>query len=135
MKNQTTKEAIKFTLFSISAGIIQITSFTILELTTSFSYWPSYLISVVLSVLWNFTFNRKYTFYGTNNVYKAMMLTLLFYVFFIPITTIGGNILEKDYSWNGFVIIGLTMLLNFVLEFIYTKYVVYYKDEKTNEEA
>lgn len=135
MKNQTTKEAIKFTLFSISAGIIQITSFTILELTTSFSYWPSYLISVVLSVLWNFTFNRKYTFYGTNNVYKAMMLTLLFYVFFIPITTIGGNILEKDYSWNGFVIIGLTMLLNFVLEFIYTKYVVYYKNEKTNEEA
>ncbi|HHW79987.1 MAG TPA: GtrA family protein [Acholeplasmataceae bacterium] len=135
MKNQTTKEAIKFTLFSISAGIIQITSFTILELTTSFSYWPSYLISVVLSVLWNFTFNRKYTFYGTNNVYKAMMLTLLFYVFFIPITTIGGNNLEKDYSWNGFIIIGLTMLLNFVLEFIYTKYVVYYKDEKTNEEA
>lgn len=135
MKNQTTKEAIKFTLFSISAGIIQITSFTILELTTSFNYWPSYLISVVLSVLWNFTFNRKYTFYGTNNVYKAMMLTLLFYVFFIPITTIGGNILEKDYSWNGFVIIGLTMLLNFVLEFIYTKYVVYYKNEKTSEEA
>lgn len=128
MSNQTTKEAIKFTLFSISAGIIQLASFTILELTTNFKYWPSYLISVILSVLWNFTFNRKFTFYGTNNVYKAMMLTLLFYVFFIPTTTFGGDYLETIHSWNGFLIIAVTMLLNFVLEFLYTKYVVYNKN-------
>ena len=135
MKNETTREAIKFTLFSISAGVIQIVSFTILELSTNFSYWPSYLISVILSVLWNFTFNRKYTFYGTNNVYKSMMLTLLFYVFFIPITTIGGDFLEKVHSWNNFLIIAVTMLLNFVLEFIYTKYVVYYKNVKEVDES
>lgn len=124
------KEAILFTLFSISAGIIQILSFSLLELITPWNYWPKYLISVTLSVLWNFTFNRKITFKGTNNVYLAMSLTFLFYVFFIPITTVAGNYFEVKHEVNGFIILAVTMLLNFVLEFLYTKYIVYHKQNK-----
>lgn len=119
------KEAILFTLFSISAGIIQILSYTILDLTTNFTYWPKYLISIVLSVLWNFTFNRKITFNASNNVYLVMTLTLLFYVVFIPITTYLGDYFEQVKNVNGFIILLVTMLLNFVLEFLYTKYVIY----------
>lgn len=123
------KEAVLFTLFSISAGIIQFGSFALLDLITTWSYWPKYLISIVLSVLWNFTFNRKVTFKGSNNVYLAMSLTLLFYLVFIPVTTIGGNYFETKLHVDGFIILAVTMVLNFVLEFLYTKYVVYYKNE------
>lgn len=124
------KEAFLFTLFSLSAGIIQISSFSLLNLIDSWSYWPKYLVSVLLSVLWNFTFNRKVTFKGTNNIYLAMSLTLVFYVFFIPITTILGNYFEKNLNVNGFLILIVTMILNFVLEFVYTKFVIYKKGEE-----
>ena len=50
--------AIKFLLFSASAGIIEIGSFALLNELTNWSYWPCYLIALVLSVLWNFTLNR-----------------------------------------------------------------------------
>lgn len=124
------KEAFLFTLFSLSAGIIQISSFSLLNLIDSWSYWSKYLVSVLLSVLWNFTFNRKVTFKGTNNIYLAMSLTLVFYVFFIPITTILGNYFEKNLNVNGFLILIVTMILNFVLEFVYTKFVIYKKGEE-----
>lgn len=124
------KEAFLFTLFSLSAGIIQISSFSLLNLIDSWSYWLKYLVSVLLSVLWNFTFNRKVTFKGTNNIYLAMSLTLVFYVFFIPITTILGNYFEKNLNVNGFLILIVTMILNFVLEFVYTKFVIYKKGEE-----
>ena len=71
---------LKFTLFSISAGLIEMGSFALLNETTGWTYWPSYLISLVLSVLWNFTLNRKFTFRSANNVAKAMMLVFLYYL-------------------------------------------------------
>ena len=124
-KQSTKKEAFLFTLFSLSAGISQLVSFTILDFATPWNYWPKYLISVTLSVLWNFTFNRKITFKGTNNVYLAMALTFLFYVFFIPTTTVLGDYFETKLHVHGFIILAVTMILNFVLEFLYTKFVVY----------
>lgn len=127
------KEAFLFTLFSLSAGIIQIASFALLNLIPSLTYWPKYLVSVLLSVIWNFTFNRKITFKGTNNIYLAMGLTILFYLVFIPVTTIGGNYLEQDLKVNGFLILIITMLLNFILEFLYTKFVVYKRTGVTSD--
>ena len=59
LMNKETLRAIKFTLFSISAGIIQILSFTLLNELTSLPEHISYLIALVLSVLWNFTFNTN----------------------------------------------------------------------------
>ena len=55
-------QVVKFTLFSISAGLIQVAAFTLMETVFHLPYWPSYLTALVLSVLWNFTFNRRYTF-------------------------------------------------------------------------
>lgn len=124
-KTSTTKEAILFTLFSLSAGLIQLGSFALFDLVTKWNYWPKYLISVTLSVLWNFTFNRKVTFKGTNNIYLAMGLTFLFYVAFIPLSTIGGNYFETKLGVPEYIILAVTMILNFVLEFLYTKFVVY----------
>lgn len=121
------KEAFLFTLFSLSAGLIQIGSFALLNLIPNWNYWPKYLISVTLSVLWNFTFNRKVTFKGTNNIYLAMALTFLFYVFFIPVSTLLGDYFETKLGVNEFIILAVTMILNFILEFIYTKFVVYHK--------
>lgn len=135
-KTSTTKEAILFTLFSLSAGIIQLGSFALLDLITEWSYWPKYLISIVLSVLWNFTFNRKVTFKGTNNIYLAMGLTFLFYVAFIPLSTFLGDLFETRFGVHEYVILAVTMILNFVLEFLYTKFVVYHKTKSLpiNEE-
>ena len=54
--------AVKFTLFSASAGLIEMGSFALLTALTDWSYWPRYLIALTLSVLWNFTLNRNFTF-------------------------------------------------------------------------
>ncbi|WP_162140076.1 GtrA family protein [Haploplasma axanthum] len=129
-QNSSFKQVLKFTLFSISAGIIQIASFAILnELIPIFNgdYGINYIISLLLSIIWNFTFNRKFTFKATNDVKKAMLLVLLFYIVFTPISAIMGNYFEKNGA-NEYIVLALAMITNFVLEFLYTKFVVY-RDE------
>lgn len=116
--------AIKFTIISISAGIIQIGTFTLMYEVFKWIYWPSYLISLLLSVLWNFTINRKYTFKSANNVKVAMLLVLAFYAVFTPVSTILGSLAEGS-GVNGFIVEIITMLSNFVLEFLYNRFVVY----------
>lgn len=117
-------QAIKFVGFSISAGVIQILSFTLLNELIKWSYWPSYLISLILSVLWNFTLNRQYTFKSANNVALAMIEVGLYYVVFTPLSTIGGNALA-NIGWNEYLILFLTMVLNMTTEFLFCRFVVY----------
>ena len=127
-------QMLKFTLFSISAGVIQIGSFTLLETVFRLPYWPSYLISLILSVLWNFTFNRRYTFRSDADITRSMLLVALFYVVFTPLSTIGGDALTKA-GWNDFLVLAITMILNFVLEFLYQRFVVYRGKIDTNDVA
>lgn len=129
---------LKFVLLSASAGIIQIVSFTILNelafkgIETGVGYWLPYLISLVLSVIWNFTFNRKFTFKSAANVPKAMLLVFLYYCVFTPLSTWGGNELEAI-GWNEYLVLAISMLLNMVTEFLYTRFVVYRNSINTNE--
>ncbi len=122
-------QAIKFTLFSISAGIIQIGSFALLEIFIK-DYWIPYLISLVLSILWNFTLNRRYTFKSAANVPVAMMKVFGFYLVFTPLSTYLGDLAESV-GVNDFIILIITMLTNFVLEFLFCKLVVYRGKEDT----
>ena len=122
-------QVLKFTLFSISAGLIQIGAFAILEIFIK-DYWIPYLISLTLSILWNFTLNRKYTFKSAANVPVAMAKLFGFYLVFTPLSTYLGNLAEKA-GVNDFIILALTMLSNFVLEFLFCKLVVYRGKEDT----
>ena len=116
---------LKFVLFSASAGIIEIGSFALLNELLDWPYWPSYLIALTLSVLWNFTLNRKFTFRSAANVPKAMLLVAAYYAVFTPATTFLGNWLAEDLGWNEYLVTGINMLLNVTTEFLYQKYVVY----------
>lgn len=134
--NDKKKELIrtlKFVLFSISAGVIQIASFTLLTEFTPLSYWPCYLISLVLSVLYNFTINRKFTFHSAANVSIAMLKVFLYYCAFTPLSTIGGNYLVESLHWNEYLVEILSMLLNFITEFLFTRFVVYGKQVDNDE--
>ena len=122
-------QAVKFTLFSISAGAIQIGSFAIMEVFIQ-DYWIPYLISLVLSILWNFTLNRRYTFKSAANVPVAMAKVFGFYLVFTPLSTYLGNLAEGA-GVNDFIILIITMLANFVLEFLFCKFVVYRGKEDT----
>ena len=124
---------IKFVLFSASAGIIQIVSFTLLTEFSGFSYWPCYLISLVLSVLYNFTINRKFTFHSAANVPIAMLKVFIYYCIFTPLSTIGGNFLVETLGWNDYLVEILSMLLNLDTEFLYTRFVVYGKQVDNDE--
>ena len=126
---QSLWQVIKFTLFSISAGVIQVASFAILELFIT-DYWIPYLTSLLLSILWNFTLNRKYTFKSAANVPVAMAKVLGFYLVFTPISTWLGNLAEAR-GINDFLILAVTMICNFVLEFLFCKFVVYCGQENT----
>lgn len=130
-KNKSVWQAIKFTLFSVSAGIIQVGAFTILEIFIK-DYWIPYLASLVLSILWNFTLNRRYTFKSAANVPVAMAKIFGFYLVFTPVSTWLGNLAE-GWGINDFVILAITMLANFVLEFLFCKFVVYRGNEDTLE--
>lgn len=127
--NKQMWQAVKFTLFSVSAGIIQIVSFALFEIFIK-DYWIPYLISLVLSILWNFTLNRRYTFKSAANVPIAMAKVFGFYLIFTPLSTYLGNIAE-GYGINDFIILIATMLANFVLEFLFCKFVVYRGKEDT----
>ena len=122
-------QVVKFTLFSISAGIIQISSFALIEIFIQ-DYWIPYLSSLVLSILWNFTLNRRYTFRSAANVPVAMVKVFGFYLVFTPLSTYLGNLVEA-HGVNDFIILIVTMLTNFVLEFLFCKFVVYRGQEDT----
>ncbi len=124
-------QVVKFTLFSVSAGIIQIGSFALLELFIQ-EYWIPYLTSLVLSILWNFTLNRRYTFQSAANVPVAMAKVFGFYLVFTPLSTVLGNMAEAK-GGNDFLILIITMLANFVLEFLFCKFIVYRGQENTRE--
>ncbi len=127
-------QAIKFTLFSASAGIIQAVSYTLLfELLLNSNqkyHWISYLISLVLSVLWNFTFNRRYTFRSAANIPIAMAKVFGFYLVFTPLTLWGGQWLV-NLGVNNYIVEAATMILNLICEFFFCKYVVYRGKENT----
>lgn len=129
--NKETLRAIKFTLFSISAGIIQIVSFTLLNELTPLPEHISYLFALVLSVLWNFTFNRRYTFQSAGNVPKAMVLVALFYCVFTPVSTWVEKTLV-GLGWNEYLVTVINMVCNFVTEYLYDKFVVFRNDTDTN---
>ena len=112
-------------LFSISAGVIEFISFAALDHFTNWQYWPKYLIALILSVLWNFTLNREFTFKSANNVPVAMMKVACFYAVFTPVTTILGNYLAETKGWNDILVTGLNMALNLVTEYLYDRYYVF----------
>lgn len=125
---KNTKEivrALKFTVISLSAGIIQIGSFTLLNEVFNLPHPEiSHLIALVLSVIWNFTINRKVTFKSSNNIIKSMILVALFYVVFTPASTFFMK-WATGLGWNEYLVEGINMLANFVLEFLFTRFVVY----------
>lgn len=133
--NDTKKELIrslKFTLFSISAGIIQVLSFTIFEEFLHLTHWISYLISLILSVLWNFTLNRKFTFYSASNVPIAMLKVAVFYLIFTPLSTWWAAVLTgENVGWNEYLVLIITMLINFVTEYLYDRFFVFGKSIDT----
>ena len=122
-------QVLKFTFFSVSAGLIQIGSFALLEIFIK-DYWIPYLVSLVLSILWNFTLNRRFTFKSAANVPVAMAKVFGFYLVFTPLSTYLGNLAE-GFGVNDFIILILTMLANFILEFLFCKFVVYRGKEDT----
>ncbi len=122
-------QVLKFTLFSASAGLIQVGSFALLEIFIK-DYWIPYLISLVLSIVWNFTLNRRYTFKSAANVPVAMAKIFGFYLVFTPLSTWLGDMAEGA-GMNDFLILVITMLCNFVLEFLFCKLFVYRGKENT----
>lgn len=123
---------VKFVLFSASAGIIQVASFTVMEELLHVTHWISYLVSLILSVVWNFTLNRKFTFYSANNVPIAMMKVAVFYLIFTPLSTWWTAVLTGGtLGWNEYLVLGGTMLINFVSEYLYDRYIVFGKSIDT----
>ena len=127
--------SLKFLLVSISAGLIQIGVFTLRNELVHLDYWISYLIALVLSVLWNFTLNRRYTFQAANNVPIAMLKVALFYAVFTPASTWLEHYLTETCLWNEYLVTAINMVLNFVLEFFYQRFYVFRNSLETNEIA
>lgn len=131
---ETGKQAIMFTLLSLSAGVVEAVGFFLIYHFLPINYEWSHVISITLSVIYNFTLNRRYTFRSAGNVPVAMAWVALFYVFFIPATGYLGQ-LASNAGINGYIIKAVTMVLNFVGEFLWWKFVVFRGTENTNDLA
>lgn len=138
-KNEGMLQAIKFTLFSLSAGIIQVLSFTAIQELPALlgfntpPYLACYIPSLALSVIWNFTFNRKFTFQSASNIPVAMLKVAIFYLIFTPLSSWFGRTAETA-GWNPYLIQALNMGSNLVLEFLYQKFFVFRDSNKKKEE-
>lgn len=133
MKNNSLWQIVKFSLFSASAGIIQVLSFTLMNEFLHAPYWPAYLISLTLSVIWNFTLNRRYTFRSAANIPIAMAKVFGYYLVFTPLSTWIGSLAEKN-GVNEYIVLGITMIANFTTEYLFCKLVVYRNRENTRSE-
>ena len=126
---------LKYVLIAASAGIIQICSFTLMNELIGWDSWLSYLIALVLSVVWNFTFNRRYTFKSASNIPKAMMLVFAYYCVFTPLSTLLEHYLTDKLHWNEYLVTAINMLLNLATEFPYPRFFVFKKTIDTNDLA
>ena len=132
------KEALrflKFAIFSASAGLIELGCFTLLNEITAWNYWPCYLIALLLSVLWNFTLNRKFTFHAATNIPVAMLKVLAYYAVFTPLSTLLGDYLAETVQWNEYLVTILNMVINFVTEFLYQRFFVFGKSIDSDKSA
>ena len=129
------KRVLKFVLFSASAGLIEIGSFALLNELLHLPYWLSYLIALVLSVLWNFTLNRKFTFKSTANVPVAMAKVAAYYAVFTPLTSWLEHVYTMQWGWNEYLATFTNMVLNLVTEFLYQRYFVFGKSIDTRTDA
>lgn len=134
-KKKEVWRAVKFALFSASAGIIELLVFTLLNEVFKLPYWLCYLAALAASVLWNFTLNRKFTFQSANNVPKAMLQVALFYAVFTPLSTLLEHVLTVKLGWNEYLATGINMALNLVTEYLYDRWVVFRDSIDTNEIA
>lgn len=125
MKKNELIRTVKYALVAASAGIIQMGTFAIFESVLKTTYWTGYLISLILSVIWNFTLNRRYTFKSAANIPAAMLKVLAYYAVFTPLSTLLGNYLAETVGWNGYVVEIISMLLNFITEFLFQRFVVF----------
>jgi len=123
-KKENAVQALKFLLFSCSAGLIETGAFALLDKVFKWDYWPSYLIALVLSVVWNFTLNRSYTFKSAVNVPKAMSMVLGYYAVFTPLSTWLGQI-WADAGGNHFLVLFVNMVANLITEFLFDRFVVF----------
>lgn len=131
-KRKEILRSLKFVLFSASAGIIQVVGFTLMEEVLHLPHWVSYLVALILSVLWNFTLNRKFTFCSSNNVPIAMLKVAAFYLIFTPLSTWWTAVLTGSaVGWNEYLVLILTMLINFVTEYLYDRFIVFGKSIDT----
>ena len=128
-KKQQFIQILKFTLFSASAGVIQLLSTSILHEWTGWLvgyYYIAYIIGLTLSVIWNFTFNRKFTFKAANNIPLAMVLVIIYNCIIVVPLAFGGDALVKLWGKNwGILVTAITLLINFVTEFFWDKFVVF----------
>ena len=131
-KKQNLLQGVKFLFFECSAGIIQAVSFTLLNETIRWDYWPSYLIALTLSVLFSFTVNRKFPFKSAKNVPLAMMQVIGYYLVFTPLSTWWGEALTRI-GWNEYIVLLGTMVINLLTEFCFYRFVVYRKHMLTNK--
>lgn len=133
-KTENAIHFIKFGLFSLSAGLIQFGSYTLMREILGIQEWISYLIALILSVLWNFTLNRKFTFKSAKNIPWAMFLVACYYGVFTPSSTWWVKALN-DIGWNEYLVLVGTMLTNFVTEFLFQRFVVYHNHINTAVKA
>ncbi len=154
VSKQNIFQFIKFALFSASAGLIQVGSFTLLNevlLKADFmqqiinsndtlgkvltnEYGPCYLIALILSVIWNFTFNRKFTFKSAANIPVAMLKVFGYYLVFTPVSTILGVYFTNKFASFAaieYIVLGVTMACNMITEYLFCKFVVYKNQENT----
>lgn len=135
MKKNELIRTVKYALVAASAGIIQMGTFAIFESVLKTTYWMGYLISLILSVIWNFTLNRRYTFKSAANIPAAMLKVLTYYAVFTPLSTLLGNYLAETVGWNGYVVEIICMLLNFITEFLFQRFVVFRNSIDSNDLA
>ena len=132
-KNAEWVRVLKFVLFSISAGVIEMGAFALLNETLHLDYWVSYLIALVLSVLWNFTLNRKFTFRSATNVPIAMLKVAAYYAVFTPLSSWLEHVYTMQWGWNEYLATAANMVLNLITEFLYQRYFVFGNSLDTQE--
>ncbi len=128
---QNVLQMLKFALFSVSAGLVQAASFTLMLEAARLPYWPSYLIALTLSVLYNFTINRRFTFKSAANIPAAMLKVAGFYAVFTPLSTWLGSKAATS-GVNEYIVLGGAMVCNLLLEYLFCRFVVYRNSMNTN---
>ena len=124
---------LQFVVVSLGAGVIEYATFALMTWIVPDNKTmlvAAEVTSVVLSCLFNFTVNRKYTFHSSSNIPLGMLLYGVYYAFLATPAGVWFLLFLTQGGMHELLAKAVKMLVNFIFDYLFCKFILFQAADK-----